>query len=55
LGYNSFVSSVGFGTLTTSTRKTALLSLVHRFGMRARLFSSSVSKEGIGYPDPGGE
>ena len=38
--HNTFVSSVGLGTLTTSTRKTALLSLVHRCGIRAGLSTS---------------
>jgi hypothetical protein len=38
--HNNFVSSVGLGTLMTSTRKTALLSFVHRCGIRAGLSTS---------------
>jgi len=37
---SSLVSSAGFGTLTTSTLKTALLSLTQRWGIRAGLSMS---------------
>ncbi len=45
--HSSFVSSVGFGTFTTSTRNTAPLSLIHRCGIRAGLSTSMSLPDGL--------